>query len=172
METLVSEPLAAEPIVTKKTTATRPKSTLNIQQILSGKVDSEDVKLKPENGDRLGNRKLELEEVRNAWTLFAETRKNQVAEFNLLQRDFSLKDNRIQLQLTNPVEEPLLAGIKSDLVAFLKEKLNNEIFIDGVLIKADSKKMIYTNKDKFDHLAEKNPILHELKDRLGLDTDY
>jgi DNA polymerase-3 subunit gamma/tau len=36
----------------------------------------------------------------------------------------------------------------------------------------DVKKMAYTNKEKFDLLAEKNPMLKELKERLGLDTDF
>ena len=42
----------------------------------------------------------------------------------------------------------------------------------GVLELTSSKKVIYTNKEKFDHLAEKNPTLNDLKERLGLDTDF
>jgi hypothetical protein len=34
------------------------------------------------------------------------------------------------------------------------------------------KKVIYTSREKFDYLVEKNPVLKELKDRLGLDTDF
>ena len=113
-----------------------------------------------------------LADVQEAWKRFAESRKTQVAEYGLLQRDFELIGNTIQLQLTNPVEEPLLAGIKTDLLMFMKQNLNASINIEGVIIKSETKKMIYTNEDKFDHLAEKNPILHELKERLGLDTDY
>lgn len=36
----------------------------------------------------------------------------------------------------------------------------------------DDKKVIYTNREKFDHLVEKNPKLKDLKERLGLDTDF
>jgi len=36
----------------------------------------------------------------------------------------------------------------------------------------DTKKVIYTNREKFEHLAEKNPNLLELKERLGLDPDF
>ena len=35
-----------------------------------------------------------------------------------------------------------------------------------------SKKIAYTNKEKFEHLAEKNPLLKELKEKLGLDPDF
>jgi DNA polymerase III subunit gamma/tau len=36
----------------------------------------------------------------------------------------------------------------------------------------NASKRIYTNKDKFNYLAEKNPNLIELKNKLGLDTDF
>ena len=35
-----------------------------------------------------------------------------------------------------------------------------------------SKKVAYTNKEKFDHLAEKNPVLNQLKEKFGLDADF
>ncbi len=115
---------------------------------------------------------MTLSEVQHAWKQFAESRKGQIAEYNLLLRDFDLAGNTIQLQLTNPVEDQLLTDIRTDLLTFLKEKLNNEIFIEGVMQKSITKKVIYTNKEKFDYLVEKYPALLELKERLGLDTDY
>ena len=125
-----------------------------------------------ENGEKLTKRKLSKAEVKEAWQAYAELRKGQVAEYGLLQREYKINENTISLQLTNPVEETLLASIKTDLLTFLKENLQCEILLEGVLLKTESKKMIYTNKEKFDHLAEKYPTLLELKDRLGLDTDY
>lgn len=118
------------------------------------------------------SRPLSIDEVREALKEFASLRANQVAEYSLLQRDFELINNTIVLQLTNPVEEPLLLSIKSDLVDFLKAKLSSDVLIEGVVLKTATKKVIYTNKEKFDHMAEKNPLLLELKERLGLDTDY
>ena len=110
--------------------------------------------------------------MNEAWQEYAGTRKTQVAEYSLLQREFEIEENIIKLQITNPVEETLLTSIKSDLLTFLKEKLQCELMLEGILLKTESKKMIYTNKEKFDHLAEKHPAILELKDRLGLDTDY
>ena len=55
----------------------------------------------------------------------------------------------------------------------LREKLkNNEITVVTRMEENGNKKMIYTSKEKFEHLAEKNPYLNELKDRLGLDWDF
>lgn len=160
------------PIISEKAVVFRPKSTLNLQNIISDKSSNPDIKVKNENLVKLDNRKLSFEEVQRGIALFAEIRKDQVAEYSLLNRDFDLVENTIKLHLTNPVEEPLLASIKSDLIEFLKKNLKNEVAIEGILKKSTSKKVIYTNKEKFDHLAAKNPMLLELRDRLGLDTDY
>ena len=63
--------------------------------------------------------------------------------------------------------------IKSSLVDFLRKKLNNNsIQVVSVMKERQSKKVAYTNKDKFEHLAEKNPILNQLKDKFGLDSDF
>ena len=75
--------------------------------------------------------------------------------------------------MANLVEEPLLQGIRTQLTAYLRDKLNNSnINVFGVMQAFETKRVAYTNKEKFDFLAEKNPILLELKERLGLDTDY
>lgn len=168
---VLEKPITPPVVVADKEVVTRVKSTLNLQGIFNNKPSLE-VKSKSEGQEKLSNRKLSLLEVQKAWNEFAESRKNQVAEYNLMLREFNLAGSTIQLQLTNPVEEPLLAGIKTDLLTFLKEKLNCEISIEGVLQKSTLKKIIYTNKEKFDHLVEKNPMLLELKEKFGLDTDY
>lgn len=63
--------------------------------------------------------------------------------------------------------------MKVELTAFLREKLKNtSLQVTGELSASEDKKVIYTNREKFDYLADKNPILKELKDRLGLDTDF
>ncbi len=104
---------------------------------------------------------------------FAELKKGQIAEYNLLSRDFSLSGNMITLPLNNPVEEPLLQGIRTSLITYLRDKLSNSsINVTGVLQQVEGKRIIYTNKEKFDYLADKNPALKELQERFGLDPDF
>jgi len=113
------------------------------------------------------------QELKAAWDAFAETRKIYQAEYHLLSQPFTRNNGQIIITLHNPVEEALLGHFKSDLAAWLREKLrNNSIQVTGELTETDDKKVIYTNREKFDYLAEKNPALKELKDRLGLDTDF
>lgn len=78
------------------------------------------------------------------------------------------------IQLHNHFQETLLDEIRLELLTFLRDRLGNDSIQLGGEIKAvaDDKKMLYTNKEKFDHLIEKNPLVKELKDKLGLDTDF
>ncbi len=100
-------------------------------------------------------------------------RKDQLAEYHLLKRGFELQANELIISITNPVEEPLLASIKTDLVMYLREKLgNSSIQVRGVLNEITTSKVAYTNKEKFESLASKNPQLIELRNKFGLDPDY
>ncbi len=113
------------------------------------------------------------DQLREAWADYAALRKNQVAEFHLLSREVDLKGSVVTVALANSVEEPLLQSMMTDLVAYLRTRLGNStIKVESVMQQSDIKKIAYTNKEKFDLLAEKNPILRELKDRLGLDPDF
>jgi hypothetical protein len=123
--------------------------------------------------DATPDREFDFAMLTKVWEEFAEQRKNQVAEYQLLQGNIKLDNNKVVLSLNNPIQEPLLQGIRTSLVGFLREKLgNNSVVVSGVLEQADQKKVIYTNKEKFEHLAEKFPVLKDLKERFGLDTDF
>lgn len=103
---------------------------------------------------------------------FAEQRKAFAAEYQLLSQEYVLRERQIVVQLMNPFQDTMLNNIKSELTTFLREKLkNNTIILTGEVNVTEDKKVIYTSREKFEYLAEKNPILNELKDRLGLDTD-
>lgn len=113
------------------------------------------------------------EQLQTAWNEFADQRKKFQAEYQLLNQPFERIENRIILHLHNPVQETILASLKTDLTGYVRDKLKNQsIQIVGELREAEQRKVIYTNREKFDYLVQKNPMLRELKDRLGLDTDF
>ena len=113
------------------------------------------------------------EQLREAWIEFAEQRKNLQAEHQMLSQPYVLREKNIVVNLLSPVHDTMLNNIKVELTTFLRERLkNNAIQVTGELIATDDKKVIYTNREKFEYLAGKNPVLKELKDRLGLDTDF
>ena len=151
----------------------RVKSTVNLQSIFKTSPKGTEDKPKEEKVVTTPDRPLVDEELKAAMDKFAESRKHQAAEYQLLRREFTLESNRVTISLTNSIEEPLLQNIRIQLTTHLRESLNNNsISVIGVLIEHGAKKVVYTNKEKFDHLALKNPALLELKERLGLDTDF
>jgi hypothetical protein len=119
------------------------------------------------------NQPFTFDMVKDAWAQFAESRKIYRAEYQLLTQKITLQDKTIILHLHNPVQETLLSDLKSTVVDYIREKLkNSSLQVTGELQFNDDKKVIYTNREKFEHLAKKNPNLTLLKERLGLDPDF
>jgi hypothetical protein len=115
------------------------------------------------------------EQLQTAWNDYAEQRKKFQAEYQLLTQPYDLLEGKtIQVYLHHPVQETMLNNLRIELSTFLRDRLkNSSIQLVGKMIaEEEAKKVYYTNREKFDYLVEKNPILKELKDRLGLDTDY
>lgn len=138
------------------------------------KVDSKKEQA-PETEVRVEDQPFTPEQLQHTWNEYAEQRKKFQAEYQLLTQSYDLQDGKtIVVHLHHPVQETMLNNIRIELSTFLRERLkNNSILVTGKLIEEDeAKKVYYTNREKFDYLVEKNPILKELKDRLGLDTDY
>jgi len=91
---------------------------------------------------------------------------------NILSQEFECKSNEITLYLTNPIQVDILNDFRSELMDHLRKNLNNDfIKLNTQVMEQDDKKMIYTNKEKFKHLADKNKQLKLLQEKLGLDPD-
>jgi hypothetical protein len=184
MENVVVAPPQEKPVVTEpfkselsqpiRNETARPKTTLNLGNILRPSLKQEEKIAEGKNGAVTSNDQPVTEkQVKEAWTEYAAERKSQVAEYHLLNREITFRNSQITIPLTNPIEEPLLLSIKSNLVDYLRRKLsNNLIQVVSIIEERQSKKVAYTNKDKFEHLAEKNPLLNQLKEKFGLDTDF
>ena len=113
------------------------------------------------------------EQLKAVWDQFAESRKKFQAEYHLLMQGYELKGTQLTLHLHNAVQELMLNNMRMELSALLREKLkNNSITLVGVIVEQEERKVIYTAREKFDYLVQRNPMLKELKDRLGLDTDF
>lgn len=113
------------------------------------------------------------DQLKALWDQFAESRKKLQAEYHLLSQGYELNGTQITIRLHNAVQDLMLNNMRMELSAFLREKLkNNSITLVGTIIEQDERKVIYTAREKFDYLVQRNPILKELKDRLGLDTDF
>jgi DNA polymerase-3 subunit gamma/tau len=147
----------------------RPKTTLNLGNLFKQAAPPEGSEEK--NGAHpKPDEPVTEEQVLQAWNEFAEQRKSQVAEYHLLTQAISLQGSTITLTITNPVEEPLLQMVKPELIAFLRTRLNNSsIQVAGVMQPNEIKRKPYSSKEKLDYLVEKNPLIKDLQQKLGLD---
>lgn len=117
-----------------------------------------------------------LDELQDAWATFARIRRQQndiTSEQVVLNRELTLEGTTIHLTLDNTLQVDFLTELKPELLTYLRKELqNSQIQIEHQVVIQEVKKMIYSSQDKFNFLAEKNPLLHELRKVLNLDVDY
>ncbi len=116
------------------------------------------------------------EKLREIWNTYAENTKaaGRDSEYAVLKQEFRLENTHtIIITFTNSVKMMILDKFRSDLITHLKSTLNNRhLKLETELKEDNSTRVPYTNREKFDFLAEKKPILKELQNRLGLDPDF
>lgn len=83
------------------------------------------------------------------------------------------EDSVLKVRLANRSQETHFNEIKNRLVNFLHRELqNSKIDIELEVIESDStENKLYTTKDKYDYLVQKNPALASMKQQLNLDFD-
>ncbi|MCE2996440.1 MAG: hypothetical protein LW863_12640 [Flammeovirgaceae bacterium] len=57
---------------------------------------------------------FQADDIKRVWKDYAELRKDQVAEYHLLNQEIDIQKNEVIIYMTNPIEEPLLANMKAD----------------------------------------------------------
>lgn len=85
-----------------------------------------------------------------------------------------LDENTIGFLIDNKVQEQDIEKLKPELLEFIRTALNNFHVQLQLALTTDenAKEMLYTSRDKFKKLAEKNPKLIELKKRFNLDLEF
>lgn len=158
-----------------KSTSRIPTAISEVKPVRSGE-EKESAPKPEETKETYGQEPFDFEKLKSVWKTFAEQKKTEGkdAEYAVLKQEFKLKDKcTIVLTLTNSVKINILDRFRSDLITYLKTELDNgSLELETELIEEDVKRVPYTNKEKFEHLAQKKPILNELKKRLGLDPDF
>jgi hypothetical protein len=87
---------------------------------------------------------------------------------------YNVEDGVIKITVTNKIQESLLLQEKQDMLELLRP-LTGEKNLDFLVIlelppeQAGAKYL--TNKERFDQIAEQNPILSQLQQMLGFDVE-
>ena len=119
---------------------------------------------------------LTLENLQRAWYEFAEKRKqvkNSTTEEISLRKEFKLTGHIIEIILDNDHQMDAIQGMRYDLLGYLKNRFNEpKLDINPRVAPQEVSRLPYTPAEKFNFMAEKNPLLLELKQALGLDVDF
>ena len=75
--------------------------------------------------------------------------------------------------MKNEVQKEMLVNIKQEMLDVLRLSLKNKsIQLELIVSEAEGEVKAYKPSDKFKQMADKNPLLLELKRRLDLEIDY
>lgn len=80
------------------------------------------------------------------------------------------EDFKLYLEIENRIQEDLIAGIKPELVSWLRKELrNSKIELVTQITEKIRGRLIYTDTEKFEEMMKKNPDLALLKQTFKLD---
>ncbi len=83
-----------------------------------------------------------------------------------------MQDKQLSIKLLHEVEEGEFDTHKTDLLSSLRRLTrDSEISFVNSISATHTEAKLFSAKDKFNHLAEKNPLLHKLKSELDLDIN-
>jgi DNA polymerase III subunit gamma/tau len=159
----------------------QPKITTKIPKLSDLKTEVKTTVVKEEQvsepSQNYTNRKFSFDEVKEHWHTFSSNMKKEgkKSEYVILDREISLMDDgcTIKIQLDNIVQQDQLNTFKTSLLDFLRKKLqNNQLMLEVVIVEQEGKRRMYTSDEKYKYLAEKYPLVEELKKRFGLETDF
>lgn len=116
------------------------------------------------------------ERLEKVWAYFTESIARQYPNFYSIisTRQPSLgEDFIITVKLDNKAQEMTFAERKGELLDFLRTELRNQLIqIEFLVAQSETELKPFTPDEKFKAMAEKNPLVKELKDKLEMDLEY
>jgi DNA polymerase III subunit gamma/tau len=167
-----------------KTTTDKPVIS-NQQPVTNSKLSALD-KIRKQyldngnNGNGNIHHPLEADTLQKAWNNYVQKlkdAKNSAAK-SFEQATLRIKDeNSFEAITSNNIEQKFIEQDRNKLFVFLQEQLQNRLLQFNVVIeeKKEGKPQIeisLTAREQFQQMAEKYPLVKELKDRLRLELDY
>lgn len=96
-----------------------------------------------------------------------------LAILNRLDIDSIQNTTSITIHLQNSIEQQEFDSLKADLLERIRRFTgNDDIQLNSELVEGISDSKLFGPKEKFQHLAEKNPALIKLKNKLDLDITF
>lgn len=162
---------SVQPTARPSMASSKLRSTVDIETaVFNPKTDAQSVDNEPVLPNY--NDAFTYEAAQQALFAFANERDIETLKV-MLKRDFVLEGTTFKLQLDNQIQMDTLTQLKQDLATFLRQRLRNtSIQIAAEIVESTTERRPYTAQEKFEYLANKNPALLELRDKLGLELVF
>ena len=143
-------------------------STLSLKSIQKNKeIESES----EVQDDHFEEKVVTIEDVLELWDEYIQIQEDK-GRYNIASilriSTPTLKENHIHYKVSNNTSALEIDLEKHQLVQFLRNRLKAKIELILTTDKTIDKKLTYTNKDKYNLLKEKNPLIEELKNTFKL----
>ena len=144
-------------------------STLSLKSIEKNKeiIDTQSNNEKDHYDEKL----LNLNDVTELWEEYTDNQEEKgrynIASILRISKP-NIIDNEIFYKVPNNTSGLEVESEKNQLVLFLRNKLKNKVNLTIEIDKTIDKKLAYTNKDKYDILKNKNPLIEQFRKSLGL----
>ena len=120
---------------------------------------------------------VDEEVLQRVWNELKEEKRVQerMSEYFVLNRPITADaQHAIELVVDNPVQEDQFNSFRAEFMSDLRRRTGYRSLTVQLSVaqQAPTARKLYTSTDKFEYLAEKFPMLREMKQRLGLDADF
>jgi len=169
------EPTRKEEVKTEKKPGGKYYSTPGTVSIKNHKPEK---KTNSDEEEDLSNKPVDEfsdEKLKKAWREMTEGLKVDKNLYFTLKRNKPVKkdDKLIEFTVDNKIQKKELEDRKLDIMPVVKEKLNNyHVLLDVKVVEQIKQTKAYLPQEKFKKMAEKNPALKSLKDKLNLEIDF
>ena len=143
-------------------------STLSLKSIQKNKEIESESEVQDDNFEE---KVVTIEDVLELWDEYIQIQEDK-GRYNIASilriSTPTLKENHIHYKVSNNTSALEIDLEKHQLVQFLRNRLKAKIELILTTDKTIDKKLTYTNKDKYNLLKEKNPLIEELKNTFKL----
>ncbi len=166
-----------EPAVPISKNRRRGRSGISITEAL----EEEEIEAKVESDEESQNQNLPqdeftTQELENYWREYLQQIKEAGRKriySSLSNKNLSLKDDfTLELELDNDIQVDFFNEEKTEILSFLRKKLNNFSLQFSTRKSAVTKTLEpYTAQEKYEYMVKKNPMLKDFKEKLDLDLE-
>ncbi len=179
-----AKPVSVAPPASKPISETPPSSATmgsllkgtSLSSLRKSEVAKEEI-VKQEVRPLAEDQPVNREDFEKYWTSYAEMMQ-QSGKFQLyttltMKMPSLIEGHIIELTIHNPSQDELLMEEKTELLDFLRKSLGNYSLIMRTRLEAAAAdpEQVYSNKEKYKKMNEKNPGLDDFRKQLGLELE-